>query len=121
MTAGHALMLLAAGALAACAKPVSVRIQPSGPPSAQLEYRRIDGAEGAAAARGCQTPCSVSFEPDSVYELELRAPGYQRARLALEYRPMLLYERRTDGPEPTLVIPMLEVGEAYDRGQGEDR
>jgi hypothetical protein len=87
-----------------------VRIQPAGLAAAQLGYRRIDGDAGNAAARECSTPCSISFEPDSVYELELRAPGYHRARVAVEYRTMLLWERRSDGPEPTLVIPMLEQG-----------
>jgi hypothetical protein len=121
VSAGRALVLLAAGALVACAKPVSIRIQPSGPASAQLDYRRIDGAGGPAPARECRTPCSVTFEPDSVYELELRAPGYQRALLAVEYQPMLLYGRRTDGSEPTLVIPMLEAGQGYHPGrEGED-
>jgi hypothetical protein len=100
--------LLVALAFAGCAKPIPVRIEASGPTSARLEYRRIDEGAGAAQASTCQTPCSLSFEPDSVYELELRAEGFQRARLAIEYRVMLLYERRTDGPEGVLVIPMLE-------------
>lgn len=92
----------------ACAKPISVQIRASGPPSAQLEYRRIDGAEGPPTPRRCETPCSVSFEPDSVYELELQADGYHRARFPVEYQAMFVFQRQSDGPEPTLVVPMLE-------------
>ncbi len=103
-----ALWVLVCAVAAACAKPVAVRIDASGPKSAKLEYKRIDGAEGSPTPRSCETPCSVSFEPDSVYELELRADGYHLARFALEYQSVFAFERQSDEPEATVVVPMLE-------------
>jgi len=106
--ARFAWLVFVCAVVAACAKPVSVRIDASGLPSAQLEYKRIDGAEGTSTPRSCDTPCSIAFEPDSVHELELRADGYHRARFALEYQTVFAFERRSDAPEPTVVVPLLE-------------
>ncbi len=89
-----------------CAKPIAFRLDVAGPPSAQATVRPIT-AGSTASPTNCQTPCDLEFEPDTVYEIRLRADGYHSARVDAEYNVIVVYEQVADEEPPRLVIPML--------------
>ena len=92
---------------AGCASPpVTIAIDAAGPASAKATIRPI-GGQTTEGPHSCETPCPVEFQLDETYEIELHAPGYYRARVAVEYWVMYHYKRNSDDEEPRFVIPML--------------
>lgn len=97
-----ALSLLFAGC---AASPIAFRLDVAGPASAHAVVRSISGTTDTSPVE-CDTPCALTFEPDTAYEIELRAPGHRLARLPLEYGVVAQYER-SEGENPRMVVPLL--------------
>ena len=93
--------------LAGCATaPVTFQLDVRGPAAAQATIRAL-GATTDSAPRTCATPCAVEFAPDMAYEVELRAPGYQRARVQVSYQALFQYQVATGDDPLVLRIPLL--------------
>lgn len=93
--------------LAGCAQdPVRFRLDVVGPASASAVVRVL-GAKSDAAPTRCSTPCPLVFEPETAYEIELHAPGHQRARVPVSFATLFLYQLVHGDEDLILRIPML--------------
>ena len=93
-------------ALGCATDPVTFSIDVAGPTAADAIVRKL-GATTDTEPLACRTPCEVTFEYDTAYEVELREPGWQRARLPIDYVVIFQHQLVNGEENLRLRIPML--------------
>jgi len=68
-------------AVAACSSPVAtvvdISVRPGVPSTAKV--RQLAGKAASPTGSGCKTPCSLTLDEDSEFEVGIDAPGYYPA------------------------------------------
>lgn len=94
--------------LAACAKPIRLRVDVPNPAAAATVNMRLTEGKEAAEPVACSAPCDVSVSPDTTHELSVHAPGYYPAVMLVTYEHLRLDTAATGQDDALLMVPLQQ-------------
>ena len=101
-------------ALAACSSPVAtvvdIDVYPATPATAKV--KQLAGKGAFPTGSGCKTPCSLTLDEDSEFEVSIDAPGYYPAVVKVNGKTALNqnnigHPNETGPGRVPLVIPLV--------------